>query len=749
MEEIRDIIDNVVRSCQQVGTECPDALAAFVAKTVVESDSSIFSLDQNLTPKVVNEVILRSVEKILEQDNPAIETMKMQIDYDTSFMNEDSAAQKAIRARNKMIAAHRMTIVEIEMGEANDFEALTTLYRKIFRFLLDFSPNAKQGDRNVEREVAAALESVFPRIGLKAFVKLSQNEKSTQLMELARIVLGIRLFNRDQGRGGVGIESMDKEAMHLSNVIMRDMDGEMEKFSDAIAKYQQAIVKALLDRRRHELAVEREEKYRQDKNDTYMADDKEAVNDDDDQNKEDAKGTNKQSMKTKALGMNTAESKIGGTTGPATISNYLIDRWTQEVANRRQYLNFVRTLQDEIRNVQGRITNLCDRVQNELSTLKQMVGSRSSVPKEMVYPRFDALGSTWVDLHQEMLILKARNVTFQTLTKYRLSFVPTLDERFYRGELSPLVSPRGASAKYEEEVAETKEPAETISNAPTLKLEVLDSSELGMTAEEIAEPKDPQVETERLEKATEKENAKGAVLLTVDKTPDFMLLPLELQGFCPWTMVHARGLLVPGKPAMGVVRYKEMYYVCDHANGLRSFLENPQYYLDKIRERALRNPEYIHLLRLQSWFPSASIARLLEAAEPDHTGAGAKGLQKDACTETPTHFVERNIDVNYHWNEWELRRRALQIVNLQNCKTSGSQTDHSHFRRDNNTQVYLPREKASQTRRDRGVNPPTVTTYMAGLRGQQSNKLKIGNKIIAQEKEGDSIARIVTLKLDL
>ena len=40
----------------------------------------------------------------------------------------------------------------------------------------------------------------------------------------------------------------------------------------------------------------------------------------------------------------------------------------------------------------------------------------------------------------------------------------------------------------------------------------------------------------------------GATLLSVMTTPDFMLLPLEFQGYCPWTLVEARGLLLPGKP---------------------------------------------------------------------------------------------------------------------------------------------------------------------------------------------------------
>jgi hypothetical protein len=63
-------------------------------------------------------------------------------------------------------------------------------------------------------------------------------------------------------------------------------------------------------------------------------------------------------------------------------------------------------------------------------------------------------------------------------------------------------------------------------------------------------------------------------------------------------MVQARGLLLPGKPALGVVRFDNLYYVFDHAVGVKQFMERPDYYLGKIKERALTNPEYIHLLRL-------------------------------------------------------------------------------------------------------------------------------------------------------
>ena len=64
-------------------------------------------------------------------------------------------------------------------------------------------------------------------------------------------------------------------------------------------------------------------------------------------------------------------------------------------------------------------------------------------------------------------------------------------------------------------------------------------------------------------------------------------------------MVHAKGLLVPGKPSLGVVRYNNCYFVCDHNVGLTAFLKDPEFYINSIKTRVVNNPEYIHLLRVQ------------------------------------------------------------------------------------------------------------------------------------------------------
>jgi len=52
----------------------------------------------------------------------------------------------------------------------------------------------------------AALQSVFPQSELGTFLALQKRDKERQLQELAMMVTGIRLFNKDCGKGGEGID---------------------------------------------------------------------------------------------------------------------------------------------------------------------------------------------------------------------------------------------------------------------------------------------------------------------------------------------------------------------------------------------------------------------------------------------------------------------------------------------------------------------------------------------------------------
>uniref|UniRef100_A0A8C5QV04 Cilia- and flagella-associated protein 206 n=1 Tax=Leptobrachium leishanense TaxID=445787 RepID=A0A8C5QV04_9ANUR len=89
----------------------------------------------------------------------------------------------------------------------------------------------------------------------------------------------------------------------------------------------------------------------------------------------------------------------------------------------------------------------------------------------------------------------------------------------------------------------------------------------------------------------------------------------------------------------------------------------------------------------------------------------------NSSTQTDTHILESNIVKSYEWNEWELRRKAIKLANLRQKVTHSMQTQSSHMRRENCSQVYLPKKVATQTKRDNSSNVPKPQVYMAGIRG--------------------------------
>ena len=134
---------------------------------------------------------------------------------------------------------------------------------------------------------------------------------------------------------------------------------------------------------------------------------------------------------------------------------------------------------------------------------------------------------------------------------------------------------------------------------------------------------------------------------------------------------------------------------------------------------ARKAPELVHLLRLHDDFPGTSIAEILAkktakaqllrgGTVEDSASAMLHPMMMDAATETPVHFVEKHIDPSYDWNDWTYRRRALKLAHLKNCKTSSQQTEASHFRQANATQVYLPALASTQTRRDNDCQPESI-----------------------------------------
>jgi len=70
---------------------------------------------------------------------------------------------------------------------------------------------------------------------------------------------------------------------------------------------------------------------------------------------------------------------------------------------------------------------------------------------------------------------------------------------------------------------------------------------------------------------------------------------------------------VPGKPSLGVFKYNEKYCVFSDQEAIQEFVANPADFLEEIINQCKKNPELIHLLRLNEEFENANLNFLMEA----------------------------------------------------------------------------------------------------------------------------------------
>ncbi|TRY84443.1 hypothetical protein DNTS_035810 [Danionella cerebrum] len=183
-------------------------------------------------------------------------------------------------------------------------------------------------------------------------------------------------------------------------------------------------------------------------------------------------------------------------------------------------------------------------------------------------------------------------------------------------------------------------------------------------------------------------------------TPGFQDLPLQYQGFCGYTLIHSNGLVLPGDPNIGVLKHREKFYCFSSRSAAYAFASRADECLSEVLEKAKRTPELIQLLQLHREF-----------------NTHAPYSESEAAVQTETHPLESNIVKSYEWNEWELRRKAIRLANLQSKITRSTQSDLSHMRRHNSTQTFLPKEAASQTQRSSESNVPRPQMFLSGLRG--------------------------------
>uniref|UniRef100_A0A2K6S8H6 Cilia- and flagella-associated protein 206 n=1 Tax=Saimiri boliviensis boliviensis TaxID=39432 RepID=A0A2K6S8H6_SAIBB len=208
---------------RKIGQECAvhgeivsETLIAFMVKAVILDPSNGFTMDITLMKSDVQNLVKLCMAQLLYTKNPSLDTIKI-LGSVTREITDNRACAK---------------------------EELESLYRKIISYVLLRSGLGSPTGIKTVREVTAALQSVFPQAELGTFLTLSKKDKECQLKELTMIVTGIRLFNRDCGKGGEGIDNLPGVLHEAIPATPQHVDDQLEKTQHQAYCYTAVLEKA-------------------------------------------------------------------------------------------------------------------------------------------------------------------------------------------------------------------------------------------------------------------------------------------------------------------------------------------------------------------------------------------------------------------------------------------------------------------------------------------------------------------------
>ncbi|KAF7208940.1 cilia- and flagella-associated protein 206 isoform X2 [Nothobranchius furzeri] len=188
---IKIIVDEIVRECERRGAAVTEPLVLFMVKAVAQDPRNQFEYGQLLSSQDVQKLKELCVERLTEKCSPALDTIKMQLNFDGSYTPRQDFLEEIHQAlESQLVQITR----EITDARAMTREELETVYHQVVFYTLLCSAMGSPADTNAVHEATAALQSVFPQTDLVSFLDLSKRDKEQRLQELAALVTGVRLF---------------------------------------------------------------------------------------------------------------------------------------------------------------------------------------------------------------------------------------------------------------------------------------------------------------------------------------------------------------------------------------------------------------------------------------------------------------------------------------------------------------------------------------------------------------------------
>lgn len=110
----------------------------------------------------------------------------------------------------------------------------------------------------------------------------------------------------------------------------------------------------------------------------------------------------------------------------------LIERYKQELTYMRQFLIYILELKSDVQISEQNIEGLQIKYETEITELKGLIGNKSSIPKDQVYPKFDSLSQIYSQLLEEKNLAVLRRDLFAVLLEYKESMDNTLSDVLIR-----------------------------------------------------------------------------------------------------------------------------------------------------------------------------------------------------------------------------------------------------------------------------------------------------------------------------
>lgn len=345
----------------------------------------------------------------------------------------------------------------------------------------------------------------------------------------------------------------------------------------------------------------------------------------------------------------------------------------------RQVLSYLSMLSDDLINSLSIVEELSKSYEKEINYLNNIVDKKAPLSKEQAYPRFENLSRLYVKFQTQSLLFDIRENVFlklQELLKQNvisLSFNEGIFERKFL---------------FEEHIEKL--------DIYLKKPQPLFTYEPGLYRNDIT-------------------------IILPNNTADFGDIKLELKGVCVVTLLTKNGLVIEGKPDV-VAKYKEKFYIFTDQTAANKFIDNPNHFLNELKAYVKKHPYLINLLNMTEEFPQANLSSMFRDKENNSFKYKSSSVMEDKMMQTLVHVYEDGlIDDNYIWNEWELKKQAIQLADIMKKKTVSAQTVLSHFRRENETQVYPLKETGVNTTVSKGTNLSIEKTYVSNIRKYDKN----------------------------